>query len=190
VSDTLSSEEERDLIADLPDNPDAFRPLYRHYFTRIFAYVAYRVGGKQDAEDITAEVFMLVVEKIHQFDYRGEGSFAAWLFRIAYNRIQQFYRKSQRSTLLMLDDLPEISGDSILPDEAIIKKEQFARLQSMIASLAPRRQEVITLKYFGELKNNEIAEILELDERTVASHLSRGLDDLQEKYQKKDVIHE
>lgn len=190
MSDILSSEEERDLLAALPDKPDAFRPLYRHYFSRIFAYVAYRVGRKQDAEDITAEVFMRVVEKIEQFDYRGEGSFAAWLFRIAYNRVHQFYRTSQRQEFLMLEDIPDISGNSPLPDEAIIKKEQFARLQDMIASLSPRRQEVISLKFFGELKNKEIAEILGLDERTIASHLSRGIEDLQEKYQKKEVVHE
>lgn len=190
MPETLSSDEERDLIAALPDNPEAFRVIYRHYFPRIFAYVAYRVGRRQDAEDITADIFMRVIEKIAQFEYRGDGSFSAWLFRIAYNRLQQFYRKTNKETFIMLDDIPDIKSNYILPDEAVLRKEQFARLHSMINSLSPRRQEVISLKFFAELRNKEIAEILGLDERSVASHLSRALDDLQKKYHLKDIAHE
>lgn len=96
VQNTLSPDEERDLIAEISKNPDAFRVLYRHYFARIFAYIAYRVGREQDAEDITADVFMRVVSKIQQFDYRGEGSFAAWIFRIAYNASQEFHRQKHQ----------------------------------------------------------------------------------------------
>ncbi len=190
MPETITDNEERDLIVALPDNPEAFRRLYRHYFARVFAYVAYRVGRRQDAEDITADVFMRVIEKIAQFEYRGEGSFAAWLFRIAYNRVQQFYRQSQKQSFIMLDDIPDIKSNQMLPDEALMRKEQFARLHDMIASLSTRRQEVISLKFFAGLRNKEIAEILGLDERSVASHLSRGLDDLQQKYQQKDIAHE
>ena len=90
----------------------------------------------------------------------------------------------------MLDDIPDIKSNTILPDEAVLRKEQFTRLHSMISSLSPRRQEVISLKFFAELRNKEIAEILGLDERSVASHLSRALDDLQKKYHQKDIAHE
>lgn len=190
MPETLSSDEERDLIVVIPDNPEAFRTLYRHYFPRIFAYVAYRVGRRQDTEDITSDIFMRLVENIGQFEYRGEGSFAAWLFRIAYNEIQQFYRRTNKESFIMLDDIADIKSNQVLPDEALLRKEQFARIHSMIASLSPRRQEVISLKFFGELRNKEIAEILGLDERSVASHLSRGLDDLQKKYQQKDISYE
>lgn len=186
----LSANEERALIADIPDNPEAFRILYRQYFSRIFAYVAYRVGRRQDAEDITADVFMLVVEKIHQFEYRGEGSFAAWLFRIASNALQQFYRSNRKQSMIAFDDLPEIESGSATPDETMIRKERFARLQKMIATLSPRRQEVILLKFFAGLRNQEIAQVMNLDERTIASHLCRGIEDLQKKYEQKDICHE
>lgn len=190
MQDALSPDEERDLITAIPDNPDAFRLLYRHYFGRIFAYVAYRVGRQQDAEDVTADVFMRVVSKIHQFDYRGEGSFSAWLFRIAYNATQEFHRQNHHKYGLALEDIPEIRSKGLAPDEAIIRKEQFARLHKMIETLSPRRQEVITLRFFGELRNQEIAEILGLDERTVASHLCRGIEDLQNKYQQEEIAHD
>lgn len=190
LPESLSNDEERDLIATLSDNPEAFRRLYRHYFERVFAYVAYRVGRRQDAEDITSKVFMNVIEKIDQFEYRGNGSFAAWLFRIAYNAVQQFHRHNQQMLLIPLDDLPEIQSSALLPDEMVLRQEQFTRLQAMIQSLSVRRQEVISLRFFAELQNKEIAIVLGLDERTVASHLSRALDDLQQKYQQKDIAHE
>ncbi len=60
----------------------------------------------------------------------------------------------------------------------------------MIETLSPRRQEVITLRFFGELRNQEIAEILSLDERTVASHLCRAIEDLQNKYQQEEIAHD
>lgn len=184
---TLSADEERDLIAEIPDNPEAFRVLYRHYFERIFAYIAYRVARQQDAEDITADVFMRVANKIDQFNYRGEGSFSAWIFRIAYNASQDFHRKSKENSLIALDELPEISSNNLSPDERLMRKENFTRLHQMIDSLSKRRREVITLKFFGELRNQEIAEILNLDERTVASHLCRAIEDLQHKYQQEDI---
>jgi DNA-directed RNA polymerase specialized sigma24 family protein len=59
--------------------------------------------------------------------------------------------------------------------------EQFLNLRCLIGTLSPRRQEIITLKFFGGLRNREIALMLALDERTVASHLCRGLEDLHRK---------
>ncbi|HET7078316.1 MAG TPA: sigma-70 region 4 domain-containing protein, partial [Chloroflexia bacterium] len=58
----------------------------------------------------------------------------------------------------------------------------FADLHRLIATLSPRRREVITLKFFGGLQNREIAAVLGLDERTVASHLCRALEDLYARY--------
>ncbi len=186
----LSPDEERALISQLSKNPEAFQPLYDHYFPRVFAYVAYRVGSKQDAEDLTADIFLRVIEAITRFEYRGAGSFATWLFRIAHNAVQQFYRMLQRRGTLLLDDLPEIQSTELLPDEMFVRKEQFARLQSALTTLTPRRQEIITLRFFGGLRNQEIAAVLNLDERTIASHLSRGLEDLEHKYQEEEVAYE
>jgi RNA polymerase sigma factor (sigma-70 family) len=52
----------------------------------------------------------------------------------------------------------------------------------MIAKLSPRRRDIVTLRFFGGLRNQEIAAVLKLDERSVASHLSRALEDLRRQY--------
>ncbi|MBC7250003.1 MAG: sigma-70 family RNA polymerase sigma factor [Anaerolineae bacterium] len=182
-SQPLNPGREWELVEKARRDPQAFKQLYNHYFPRLYAYVSYRVGRTQDAEDLVAETFLKVVEGIGRFEWRHEGSFAAWLFRIAHNLIGNFYRRSQRrEESLPLEELPELQDNTLLPEDAILQKEKFAYLRRLIGTLSPRRQEVITLKFFGGLRNQEIAEVLELDERTVASHLCRGLEDLHRRY--------
>jgi RNA polymerase sigma-70 factor (ECF subfamily) len=160
-----------------------FRALYSHYFPKIYAYVSYRVGRVKDSEDIVADTFLTAVDKLDTFQWRGEGSFAAWLFRIAHNRVSDFYRRGRGSEeTIPLEDLPDLASGVLLPADAVAQKEKFAYLRQLIGTLSPRRQEVIMLKFFGGLRNKEIAALLDLDERTVASHLCRGLRDLHRKY--------
>lgn len=173
---------ERQFIQQAQRNPAAFRALYHRYVARVYAYVAYRVGRTADAEDLTADVFLRVVEGLPHFEDRGEGSFAAWLFRIAHNAVSQFYRQQPVTGDMSLDDLPDIQSDGLTPEAAYQRQEQFQRLRQRIANLSPRRQEIVTLRFFGELRNNEIAQVLGLDERTVAAHLCRAIEDLQRQY--------
>lgn len=171
------------MLAQARANPEAFRELYRHYFPRVYAYIAYRVGRVPDAEDLTADTFVRVVEALHSFEYRGAGSFAAWVFRIAYHQVAAFYRQQRRAqTFIPLDDLPDLHSNAPTPDALLLEKERFARLRNHIVTLSPRRQEIVTLRFFGGLRNNEIAAVLGLDERTVAAHVSRALEDLQARY--------
>lgn len=179
----LDPEQERTLVEKARREPATFQELYNHYFPKVYAYVNYRVGRVQDAEDLVAETFLRVVEEIGHFEWQYEGSFAAWLFRIAHNSISDFYRRSRRwGEPLSLEELPELQTSTLLPEDVVLQKEKFAHLRRLISTLSPRRQEVITLKFFGGLRNQEIAEVLGLDERTVASHLCRGLEDLHRKY--------
>lgn len=182
MSELFSADHERQLVERSGHNAQAFRQLYQRYFPRVYAYVAYRVGRVWDAEDLTAEIFLKVVQSLAQFEYRGEGSFAAWLFRIAHNTVTQFYRQQHAADPLSLDELPDLQSDDLSPDETLLRKERFLRLRTQIKRLAPRRQEIVMLKFFAGLRNQEIAAVLELDERTVASHLCRAIEDLQRHY--------
>lgn len=180
----LPDDYERELIAQAQSGtPEAFRELYRHYFPRVYGYIAYRVGRVPDAEDLTADTFLRVLEALGNFEYRGPGGFAGWIFRIAHYRVAEFYRTQRRIlTPIPLDDLPDLISESPTPDALFLRKERFARLRERINTLSPRRQEVVTLRFYGGLRNNEIAVVLGLDERTVAAHLCRALEDLQARY--------
>ncbi len=174
--------DEQQIIQQARHNPTAFRELYRRYYPRVYAYVAYRVGRAADAEDLTADIFLKLLECLSQFEDRGEGAFAAWLFRIAHNAVSQFYRQQRVVLDISLDELPDIQSDALTPESAFQRQEQFQRLRQRIANLSPRRQEIVTLRFFGELRNSEIAAVLGLDERTVAAHLCRAIEDLQRQY--------
>jgi RNA polymerase sigma-70 factor (ECF subfamily) len=179
----LDPECEQAIIEKSHHNPTAFRDLYNYYFPRVYAYVGYRVGRPEDIEDIVADTFMNVVESLNDFRWRGNGSFAAWLFRIAHNRVNSFYRRDRnKGKLIPLENLPNVRANDPLPAENALRKERLFQLRQLITTLSPRRQEIISLKFFGGLRNNEIALALGLKERTVSSHLSRGLKELHLKY--------
>jgi len=179
----MTDDREQDLVEKSRTDPQAFKVLYNLYLPRLYAYLSYRVGRKQDAEDLVAETFLKVVEDLPRFKWQHDNSFAGWLFRIAHNLSVNFQRDAWRAgEPLPLDSLPRIAANSLLPHDEVSRKELFAHLHLLVNELPPRRREVITLKYFAGLQNKEIAAVLGLDERTVASNLSRALDDMQKKY--------
>jgi RNA polymerase sigma-70 factor, ECF subfamily len=179
----VDSDCEQTWVEKAREDSRALEHLYNLYFPRIYAYVYARLGSVQDCEDVVADTFLKAVTGIKQFRWRHEGSFAAWLFRIAHNAVTDYRRRARaRGDPLPLNSLLEIHSGTTLPEDVALQKERFARLHRLIAALSPRRQEVITLRFLGELSNIEIAAVLELDERTVASHLCRGLRDLHERW--------
>jgi RNA polymerase sigma-70 factor (ECF subfamily) len=165
-------------------NRSAFAELYDAYFARVYGYVATRLGSRSDAEDVVADTFVRALDALPRFEYRGPGSFAAWLFRIAHNRV--LTESAKHRHLADLDPDAVTGRRASLVDqspEATLEQAEDAQLiRRLIQSLSPRRQEVVTLRFFGGLRNREIAQVLGLDERTVASHLCRALDDLRTKY--------
>jgi RNA polymerase sigma-70 factor (ECF subfamily) len=180
----MTPEQERKAIRRAQRDPQAFVHLYDHYFPRIHAYVRYRVANPEDAQDVVADVFFRAIRELKRFQWRSRGSFAAWLFRIAHNRIVDHYRASERAALSQAANnaLAKLTSDSPSPEEALTQQETFQQVRDLIITLSPRRQEIITLRFFAGLRNNEIAQVLGLDQRTVAAHLSRGLRDLERRY--------
>lgn len=180
----MSIDCEQELVEQARHDPQAFRQLYKLYFPRVYAYIGYRVPNTQDVEDLVAETFLSVVRGIGGFQQRHDNSFAAWLFRIAHNLVGNYYRDTAHDDHpLPINTLPELPAQDRPPEDAVLRNELFARLHDLVNELPARRREVVTLRYYAGLRNREIAEALGLDERTVASHLSRALDDLLKKYQ-------
>lgn len=179
----MEKDQEKYLVELSLSDPKAFQKLYDYFFPKIYAYVSYRVDRVEDVEDLVAETFVRLVSNLESFKWRGSGSFAAWLFRIAHNLVSNFYRQhNQNGKYVSLDNIPDLKTSDLMPEDVMLQKEKFIFLKNLISTLSIRRQEVIILKFFGGLRNYEIAEILELDERTVASHLCRGLNDLHHSY--------
>lgn len=87
--------DERLLVEAARKDPSRFAELYENHFERVYAYVLRRVGVRQEAEDITSEVFHQALAKIGSFEWRGV-PFVAWLFRIAANATADRWRQRVR----------------------------------------------------------------------------------------------
>jgi RNA polymerase sigma factor (sigma-70 family) len=176
--------QESEIVEEARRDPQAFARLYDLYLPRLYAYVAYRLGfGDQEStEDVVADIFLKAIRGLTSFHERRESSFAAWLFRIAHNTVLNY--KMQRGVqerwqeATPLDDMVDLSATDPSPEDMLLQSERGSALRKLLLALPLRRQEVITLRFFGELRNHEIASVLGLDERTVASHLLRGLRDM------------
>lgn len=181
--DALSSDDEETLVRRARHESEAFGELYRAYVGRLSAYAAYRTESMADAEDLVADTFLKAAEGFQKFEYRGAGSFTAWLFRIAHNLLRDAGRqRGRRGVPRSLEAASDFRTAELLPEQAAVQQEDFERLHRLVAALPPRRREVVSLRFFAELRNQEIAKVLGINERSVASHLCRAIEDLHASY--------
>jgi DNA-directed RNA polymerase specialized sigma24 family protein len=97
---------EATLVEEARHNPEAFAALYRRYFTPLYRYLYRRLSNAHDAEDLTTQVFIDVLEGLATHRYREGGCFVAWLFTIARRRLVDFYRQRPSAPL---DDPPSLN---------------------------------------------------------------------------------
>lgn len=153
--------------------PQALAELCKLYYRDIYSYIYYRVSSVEDAEDLTNDVFLRMVESICSCRSSGEKSFLAWLFRIANNSVVDYYRRRAVRHHLPLDErhLPSHDG----PEVSVEAKLTRERLQRALPKLTDEQQQVIILKFVEGLSNAEIAQILGKSEGAIKSLQHRGL---------------
>ena len=153
------------------DHADDYAELYRQYLPRILNYIRLRVDGEDLAQDLTAAVFERAVSRQHTL--RRREAFGAWIFRIARNTVAGYYRR--RRPTVPLEQVASQAASQPSPPEALMRREELARLQKALAGLPEREQENIRLKFGAELKNTEIGSVLRLRPGNVAVILYRAL---------------
>ena len=165
------------LIADARDDPSAFIRLYRRHYDAIFRYCVHRLFERHTAEDVTAEVFLKVVENLGRF--RGnERQFRNWLYKVATNTANDHLRKTARRNGLLKGARQQIGSQVVDCDES---PEKLTLLREAVFALKPRYQTIITLRFFENLKLTEVAEVLASNPGTVRSQLARALAKLRKK---------
>lgn len=157
-----------------------FAELFREHYPRIYNYFRYRVEPQEDAEDLTSMAFERAYAHRERFE-AARGTFSAWLFRIAHNALANYYRTRQRRSAYEAEgDLPaDLVTPAPSPETQVIQGESIARLLRGLRRLSGRDQEVISLKFAGQLSNREIGEIMGLKEKTVSVVLYRAMQRLQ-----------
>ena len=150
----------------------ALAKIYDTYARDIHRYILSKVGTQLDAEDLTAQTFMAVLEALPR--YRHNGQFSAWIFQIARNKIMDHFRKSKRDPLAIPLDIAYTDGTL----EHVIKKQEYEQLSTLLHTLAEDERELIRLRYVAQLSFVEIARLMKRKEDAVRKSLSRLLERL------------
>ena len=155
----------------------ALEELYLIHFDRIYSYLHMSVGNRHDAEDLTTQTFLKMLESINKFRWRS-APFSAWLFRIAHNLAMDHFRARRRWQ--PEEEVPEPQGSE--EPSAELEAMQSIGRQSMlelIEQLSPEQQQVLTLKFVFNFPNADVATILGKTEGAVKSLQHRELGSLQ-----------
>jgi RNA polymerase sigma-70 factor, ECF subfamily len=156
---------------------DALEELYLIHFDRIYSYLHMTVGNRHDAEDLTTQTFLRMLESIGKFRWRS-APFSAWLFRIAHNLSMDHFRAGRRWQPEEEPPEPRDSEERSAEDAAFQSIGRKSML-AMIDGLSAEQQQVLTLKFVFNFSNGEAATILGKSEGAVKSLQHRALVSLQ-----------
>jgi RNA polymerase sigma-70 factor, ECF subfamily len=163
-------EQERLLIEAAQKDPHRFGELYEANFERVYVFVARRVQNRNEAEDVTAEVFEHALANITRFEWRGV-PLSAWLYRIAANVIvdRSKQRARQRIEPLTEDDLDHSKWNEI---------EKRATLFQLVNALPPDQRSVVIKRFVDQMSIKEIALEMDRSEGAIKQLQYRALETL------------
>ena len=168
--------EERLLVAAAQQDPRRFGELYERHFERVYAYVSRRVPSREEAEDLTSEVFHRALAGLPRFEWRG-APFAAWLFRIASNSLaDRAKRRAKESEFYGLDDPPGAGRQGTEADQQEV--ERRAELYRLVDQLPADQRGVLVARFVEQKSIREIAQKLGRTEGAVKQLQFRGLGNL------------
>jgi RNA polymerase sigma-70 factor (ECF subfamily) len=179
----LKREIDRDELAALirdakHDDDTAMSRLSAYVYAHIYAFMYYRVSQPEDAEDLASEVVLKMVRALkHQ-----RGNFHAWIYRIARNRLVDFYRKRAVRAEVSLSDVPqkEVTQSEDIMSQIMTRE----RLRKGLKQLTEEQRQVIILKFIQGYANQEIAEIVGKSVGAVKVLQFRALKALREYFRK------
>ncbi len=178
LNQRASSQELRRLVEQAQGGDrHALEELYLLHFDRIYSYLHMSVGNRHDAEDLTTQVFVKMLESIGKFRWRS-APFSAWLFRIAHNLAMDHFRANKRWQPEEEVPEPDPGEGSAAEEEALESIGRQSMLQ-LIEKLSHEQQQVLTLKFVFNFSNSDAATILDKTDGAIKSLQHRALASLQ-----------
>jgi len=171
-----------DLIkrAQATGDPDAFDGLYLYFADRIYRYLLARVSDVELADDMTAQVFLQLIEKIGRYRIAPKDNatiFPAWLYRLSHNKMIDILRKSRRNSHVGIEFAERVVQHHSVID-ATEERIDFEQLLSTMQMLNEQQRKVIVLRFLEGYSIAETAEILQKSEGAVKALQHRSLENL------------
>lgn len=167
--------DDRLLVEAAQKDPARFGELYEIHFELVYAFVARRVGSRDVAEDLTAEVFHKALANLQRFEWRGV-PFGGWLLKIAANAITDQAKRSRRE--LRVEDPHEMSSTPRME-----QAQDQARLFRMVNELPEDQRTVLVMRFAEEKSIREVAQHLARSEGAVKQLQFRGLENLRMRFE-------
>lgn len=154
----------------------ALTEIYGLFFRKIYNFIYFRVSHKETAEDLAEEVFVKAFAKLSSV--KDDKSFEGWLYSIARNLVIDYYR--QKKTTVALEDVENTLEYETNVVDVVNLDQQQKQLLKVLKGLGAEQQVVIKLKFFEDLSNSEIAELLHKNEGAIRVTIHRALSKMQE----------
>lgn len=155
---------------------DAFGQIYKLYYRKIYRWCRINLASAPAAEDIAQETFLKAWHALPSFSYGAGSSIQAFLFKIARNNLIDLSRKKKE---LALDEAFEIESENDIEEE-LDRKNNIETVQKALSKLNEENRHMVILRFFEEMSNKEIAEVVGSNEGTVRVRLHRILKKLKE----------
>ena len=139
--------------------------LYESYFDRVYRYVTLRVGDRTEAEDITADVFLKMLEALGSFRFTG-APFSSWLFRIAHNQVIDHHRRRGKRQASPLEEA-EATPAATDPAEDAQTLLHLAELRAALGVVTEAQRQVVALRFGAGLSIAEVAQVMSRSEGAV-----------------------
>lgn len=160
-------------------NVEKLAILFERHHVALFNYFLRLTGNRPVSEDLVQEVFTRILK--YRTTYRGEDRFAVWMYKIARNAHIDFLRR-QKETVPLEDQFEEAQSADLIPEERVERQQEAALISRALKKLSPKKQEVILLSRFQNLKYREIAELMECPVGTVKGMVHRAVQELGDIY--------
>ena len=150
----------------------AVEVLYQQHIEAVYRYIYYRVSSQRDAEDLTAEVFVKMVEGLPGYRFTG-APFEAWLYRIASSRVIDYHRRNRRRPETELDE--SLADTSTHPEDQIQHRQEIETLRSALRQLSDDEQTLLILRFVEHRSHIEVADIMSKTPTAVKAMQHRAL---------------
>lgn len=139
------------------DWEQAFKLLVKDYHQRVYWQIRRMILIHEDADDIAQNVFIKIYQNLNSF--KNESKLSTWIFRITYNETINFIHKNAKEQNVSFEDYSMNIADDLSTDEYYTGDEIELKLQKAIASLPEKQRVVFMMKYYDEMKYEQISEI-------------------------------
>lgn len=148
--------------------------LFDRHHRRIFGYFWARVSNRQQAEDLTGELFARMVTHLPTFKPSGV-PFRAWLYRIAYNLTMDHFRVANGQAVESLEQTEAVAAAWHNPAQIVEQQLTLEQVQQAVAQLVPEQRQVVILRFLSGLSLQEVADVLDRSLPAVKALQHRGL---------------